>query len=83
MPETRYNLYDAKTALSELVDRAAAGEQIVIAKHGRPLARLSAYVAERKPREPGGWEGRVSIGADFDDPLPDELVASFEGGDDG
>ena len=81
MARQTYNLYDAKTALSELVDRAAGGEDIVIAKHGRPLARLTAFAEEREPRVPGGWEGEVWIAPDFDAPLPTPLIAAFEGGD--
>ena len=74
-----YNLYEAETALSKLVDRAAAGEEIIIAKSGKPLARLTAFPAARTPRTPGGWEGKVTIGPDFDAPLPDELLDAFEG----
>ena len=74
-----YNLYEAKTSLSKLVDRAAAGEEIIIAKAGRPLAVLTAFRKRKMPRTPGGWEGRVVIGADFDDPLPDDLLDAFEG----
>jgi prevent-host-death family protein len=74
-----YNLYEAKTALSKLVDRAAAGEEIVIAKAGKPLARLTAFPTGRPPRQPGGWEGRVWIAPDFDEPLPDDLLDAFEG----
>ena len=73
-----YNLYDAKTRLSELVDRAAAGEEIVIAKNGRPLARLGPVPAERPNRSPGGWEGMVWIADDFDAPLPDDMQRAFE-----
>jgi prevent-host-death family protein len=60
------NIYDAKTHLSELVQRAAAGEEIVIARNGRPAARLVA-LASRPPRQPGGWEGRVWVAPDFDE----------------
>jgi prevent-host-death family protein len=74
-----YNLYEAKTALSQLVDRAARGEEIVIAKAGKPLARLTPLGELRKPRQPGGWEGRVRISEDFDEPLPDSLLNAFEG----
>lgn len=74
-----YNLYAAKTSLSKLVDRAAAGEEIIIAKAGKPMARLTAFPQQRLPREPGGWEGRVWIAPDFDAPLPDELLNAFEG----
>jgi len=78
------NLYEAKTSLSKLVDRAAAGEEIIIAKAGKPLARLTSFPKGGKPRVPGGWEGRVKIAPDFDEPLPDELLDAFEGrGDDG
>lgn len=79
MPNT-VNLYEAKTHLSDLVERAARGEEIVIAKAGQPKARLTAVVRPRRPRKPGIWRGRVRINADFDDPLPDELLRAFEGG---
>ncbi len=73
------NLYEAKTRLSELVDRAARGEEIVIAKAGEPKAKLVRAVHSTRPRKPGGWKGRVVIGIDFDAPLPDEVLALFEG----
>lgn len=79
MPTAVYNLYEAKTSLSKLVDRAAAGEEIVIAKSGKPLARLTPLSTGRPRRQPGGWEGRVTISEDFDEPLPDGLLAAFEG----
>ena len=74
-----YNLYEAKTSLSKLVDRAAAGEEIIIAKAGRPLAKLLAASKLRRPRKPGGWKGKVRIGKDFDAPLPPGLLAAFSG----
>jgi prevent-host-death family protein len=80
---TTYNLYDAKTRLSELVDRAAAGEEIVIAKNGRPLARLGPMPAEKPNRTPGGWEGMVWVADDFDAPLDDALQRYFDGQGDG
>ncbi|HVT44389.1 MAG TPA: type II toxin-antitoxin system Phd/YefM family antitoxin [Thermoanaerobaculia bacterium] len=76
---TIYSLYEAKTSLSRLVDRAAAGEEIVIAKAGKPMAKLVAFPKPTVLRSPGGWEGRVKIAADFDEPLPDE--EAFESGD--
>lgn len=76
---TLYNLYEAKTALSSLVDRAAAGEEIVIAKAGVPMARLVPLSGVARRKGPGGWEGRVTIAPDFDAPLPPELVDAFEG----
>jgi prevent-host-death family protein len=74
-----YNLYDAKTALSSLVDRAAAGEEIVIAKAGSPRAKLVPVRTVRRPRRPGGWKGRVHIGKDFDAPLPATIRRAFTG----
>jgi prevent-host-death family protein len=80
MPETVINLYQAKTSLSQLVDRAAGGEEIIIAKAGRPLAKLVPLDRAPRRRIPGGWEGRVRIAEDFDAPLPDALLDAFEGG---
>lgn len=75
----QYNLYEAKTKLSELVDKAAAGEEIVICKAGKPLARLVPMPkAPKKPREGGFWKGKVWIADDFDDPLPEEVLQAFE-----
>jgi prevent-host-death family protein len=73
------NIYDAKTQLSQLVDRAAAGEEIIIAKAGRPTARLVPLRAVHERRVPGNWSGRVVIAPDFDAPLPETLVNEFEG----
>jgi prevent-host-death family protein len=78
MPES-VNVYEAKTHLSRLLDRAAAGEEIVIARAGRPIARLVALAEPSSPaRRPGGWRGKVSMTADFDE-LPAELDAAFRG----
>jgi prevent-host-death family protein len=76
-----FNLYDAKTHLSDLVERAARGEEIVIAKAGKPLAKLVPLAGRREPRKPGGWEGKVRIADDFDAPLPEDVLADFEGRD--
>ena len=72
MSET-VNIYEAKTQLSKLVDRAAGGEEIIIARAGRPVARLVPLEEARPPRKPGLLRGRIWISPDFDDPLPDEL----------
>ncbi|MCY3776176.1 MAG: type II toxin-antitoxin system prevent-host-death family antitoxin [Candidatus Aminicenantes bacterium] len=74
-----YNLYEAKSSFSQLVDRAAGGEEIIIARSGKPVARLGPLRQRAAPRQPGGWEGRVYISEDFDKPLPPEILSSFEG----
>jgi prevent-host-death family protein len=71
------NLYEAKTKLSHLVERAAAGEEIIIAKDGKPRARLVPLKSEPPLRRPGAGRGRVWIADDFDAPLPAELLAAF------
>lgn len=79
MSEVIYNLYEAKTSLSRLVDRAASGEEIILAKAGKPLAKLVPLQRPSQPRKPGGWEGWVRISEDFDAPLPAEIQKAFEG----
>jgi prevent-host-death family protein len=74
------NLYEAKTHLSKLVDEAAAGHEVVIAKAGVPRARLVPVERPRKRRKPGGAKGRITIAADFDAPLPADVLAAFLGG---
>ncbi len=73
------SLYDAKTHLSSLVERAAGGEQIVISKWGKPKARLVPLDDVRPLREPGRGRGKWHVSDDFDDPLPDDVLAAFEG----
>ena len=75
------NIYEAKTHLSKLVDRAAAGEEIIIAKAGRPLARLVPFVTATPLRKPGSWKGQVWMAPDFDAPMSEEELALWEGGD--
>jgi len=77
MSKTLLNLYEAKTELSNLVDRAAAGEEIIIAKAGRPLAKLVPLGRPHHRRTPGGWQGKVRVSEDFDAPLPEELIEAF------
>lgn len=71
------SLYDAKTNLSAPVEEAAAGEEIVIAKNGRPRARLVALALEPKPvRQAGLYEGRIRMSDHFDAPWPEDAAAS-------
>ena len=73
-----FNIHEAKTHLSRLVERAAAGEEIVISKAGRPVARLGPIPRAVTPREPGRWRGQVLIHDDFDE-LPPGIAAAFRG----
>jgi len=79
MSKIIYDLYEAKSALSQLIDRAASGEEIILSKAGKPLAKLVPYHPHTEPRRPGGWEGQVRLSEDFDAPLPPEIQAAFEG----
>ncbi len=72
------NIHDAKTHLSRLVRRAAAGEEIVIGRAGEPLAKLVPYRPEAGPREGGQWRGRIQVADDFDAPDP-QLERLFDG----
>lgn len=73
MPKTVavVNVHDAKTNLSRLLERVSLGEEIVIARAGKPVARLVPERPARAPRQPGGAEGLVKIHGNFDDPLPE------------
>lgn len=73
------NLYEAKTHLSRLVEDAAAGEEIVIAKSGRPLARLVPLQPVVEPRLPGLWKGQVWIAHDFDSELSESELSEWYG----
>ena len=72
------NLYEAKTRLSALVEAAAAGAEIIIAKAGKPRAKL-VPIREARRRRPGSAKGKIWIAADFDAPLPEALVEAFNG----
>ena len=73
------NIHAAKTHLSRLVDQAAAGEEIVIARAGRPVARLVPLLPAKPKRVLGLLAGTLVIPDDFDRPLPDDLLDLFEG----
>lgn len=74
------SLYDAKTNLSALVEEAAAGEEIVIAKNGKPRARLVALAAEpKRPRPFGLYKGRIRYSEDLDAPWPEDIRRALEG----
>ncbi len=73
------NIHEAKTQFSRLVDAAAGGEEIIIAKAGKPAARLVPMERVKVTRRFGGLKGKIRIADDFDAPLPDDVVAAFEG----
>ena len=75
---TIVNVHEAKTHLSKLLDRVANGEEVTIAKAGRPVARLIPVEGPGRRRMPGSARGQVVIGPDFDDPLPDDIRRAFE-----
>ena len=73
------NIHEAKTQLSRLVEAAAAGEEIIIAKSGKPVARLGPLATPRPRRRLGVLAGKLVVPEDFDAPLPDEVLDAFEG----
>jgi len=73
------NIHEAKTNFSRLVDAVSQGEEIVIAKSGRPAARLVPIQGQKVVRKPGALKGKIRVAEDFDAPLPDDLAAAFEG----
>lgn len=73
-----YNVHEAKTHLSRLLERVAAGEEVIIAKAGVPVARLVPVVLPAEERPLGTETGRMFIADDFDAPLPVDLLDSFE-----
>lgn len=75
---TLVNIHEAKTQLSALLVRMAAGEDIVIAKAGKAVARLVPFEAPRVERKPGLWAGQIWVAPDFDE-WPEGFLASFEG----
>ena len=75
---TQVNVHEAKTHLSRLLARVQAGEEIIIAKAGEPVARLTRIDGEQCPRSPGSAKGRIKILPDLDEPLPDSLLNAFE-----
>ena len=72
------NVHEAKTHLSRLLERVANGEEIIIGKAGKPVARLVPYRPASQPREPGALRGRIWIADDFDEIDP-SIAEAFEG----
>lgn len=70
---------EAKARLSEWVDAAAAGEDVVVCRNGRPVARITQLEPTKRVIKLGVLKGQIRVSADFDAPLPDEVLAGFEG----
>lgn len=74
------NIHDAKTHFSKLIEAVMQGEEVIIAKAGKPAAKIIPFTAEEKVKcRFGVLKGKVKIASDFDDPLPEDILASFEG----
>lgn len=73
------NIHDAKTHLSRIVEDVAAGSEVVIAKAGKPMARLVPLGAARRKIRFGLLKGKIRIASDFDAPLPEAILSTFEG----
>ena len=72
------NMHEAKTQLSRLAERAWEGEEVIIARSGKPYLRLVPYRPQKNPRIPGDLKGQIWIAPDFDE-TPDEVIRAFEG----
>jgi prevent-host-death family protein len=80
-----FNIHEAKTNLSALIAKAEAGEDVLIARAGKPVVRLvpvNARGKKRPDRRPGFMKDKIWIGPDFEDPLPEEILIAFRGGRD-
>ncbi len=75
---TVVNIYDAKTQLSKLIEEAAAGNDVVIARGGKPVARLTRLDAPKRKLRFGLLKGKIKYSVDFDAPLPSDVLTQFE-----
>lgn len=73
------NIHEAKTRLCQLIDIAASGEDVVVCRNGKPLVRITRLESTKRRIKFGVLKGRVIIADDFDAPLPDDVLAGFEG----
>jgi prevent-host-death family protein len=76
---TQVNIYEAKTHLSKYVEQAESGEEVIIARGGRPVAKLTAIAPGKRRVRFGVLKGKVRVADDFDAPLADDVLAGFEG----
>ncbi len=73
------NIHQAKTNFSKLIDAVQHGEEIIIAKAGKPAAKLVPITEVKHKRKPGALKGKIKITNDFNAPLPDDILDGFEG----
>lgn len=76
------NIHDAKTHFSKFIEKALKGDEVIIAKGGKPLIRLVPYTEEPQIRRGGQFKGLMQISDDFDAPLPEEILKHFYGDED-
>ncbi len=74
-----YNIHEAKTHFSKLIERVRQGEEIIVAKAGKPVAKLLPIAQGAQVRVPGSARGKLTMADDFEVPLPDDILGSFEG----
>ncbi len=70
------NISEAKSSLSMLIQKVALGEDVIISKAGKPVAKIIPFHEDIRPRKGGQWKGRVTISPDFDE-TPEDVIKSF------
>lgn len=73
------NIYDAKTQFSQLVDKAAAGDDVIVSRNGKPVVRITRLEEAKRRIKFGTLKGKIKVKADFDAPLAADILAAFEG----
>ena len=71
------NIYEAKSNLSKLINQVIAGEEVIVAKSGKPVAKIVPFEKPTQNRKPGSAKGKLIISDDFDAPLPDDILQGF------
>jgi prevent-host-death family protein len=71
-------IHKAKTNLSRLIEKASQGEEVIIARGSKPVARLVAFGQVKGKRQPGSWKGKLRVGPEFFEPLPPNELANWE-----
>ena len=71
------NIYEAKSKLSKLINQVIDGEEVIVAKSGKPVARLVPFEKPLQNRKPGSAKGKLIISEDFDSPLPEDILKGF------